>query len=86
VKDPVPTGCEPVDELLGGGFERGAVAQVYGPPAAGKTNIGLSAAVSVALDGDRALYIDTERLSIDRFRDVISGQADEHVETWLAES
>ena len=81
MKDPVPTGCEPVDELLGGGFERGAVAQVYGPPAAGKTNIGLSAAVSVALDGDRALYIDTEGLSIDRFRDVISGQADEHVET-----
>lgn len=79
--DPVPTGCTPVDKLLGGGFERGVVTQVYGPPAAGKTNIGLAAAVSVAVKGDRALYIDTEGLSIERFRDMITGQAGDPVET-----
>jgi len=68
VTDPVPTGCAPVDDLLGGGFERGVVTQLYGPPAAGKTNLALAAAVEVAITDDRALYIDTEGLSIDRFR------------------
>jgi DNA repair protein RadB len=64
---PIPTGCEPLDELLGGGFDRGTVSQVYGPPAAGKTNVALTAAVEAAASGGRALYVDTEGLSLDRF-------------------
>ncbi|WP_264371934.1 ATPase domain-containing protein [Halomicrobium sp. ZPS1] len=40
----VSTGCAEIDDLLGGGFERGAVTQIYGPPAAGKTNLALSGA------------------------------------------
>ena len=47
----ISTGCAPLDELLGGGIERGTVTQLYGPPAAGKTNVALSAAVQVAADG-----------------------------------
>jgi DNA repair protein RadB len=78
--DPVPTGCPPVDDLLGGGFERGAVTQVYGPPAAGKTNLALSASVQVAADGGRVLYLDTEGLSLDRFRQLAAG-VDADVET-----
>ena len=74
--DPIPTGCGPVDDLLDGGFERGVVTQVYGPPAAGKTNLALAAAVEVAARGDRALYVDTEGLSIDRFEQVASGRLD----------
>ncbi|ELZ49377.1 DNA repair and recombination protein RadB [Halorubrum coriense DSM 10284] len=77
MSDPIPTGCRPVDELLGGGFERGVVTQVYGPPAAGKTNLALAAAVEVAAGGDRALYIDTEGLSIDRFEQLAAGRADD---------
>ena len=80
MSDPVPTGCDSLDALLGGGFERGTVSQLYGPPAAGKTNIALSAAVGVAIDGGNALYIDTEGLSIDRFRQLITAQTDEPVE------
>jgi DNA repair protein RadB len=76
VSDYVPTGCGPVDELLGGGFERGAVTQVYGPPAAGKTNLALSAAIEVAAAGDAALYIDTEGLSADRMAQIARGRAD----------
>jgi len=48
---------------------------VYGPPAAGKTNLALAAAVEVAAGGDRALYIDTEGLSIDRFEQMAAGRA-----------
>nr|WP_254535322.1 AAA family ATPase [Halomarina sp. BCD28] len=74
MSDAIPTGCGPVDDLLGGGFERGAVSQVYGPPASGKTNVALSAAVSVAAAGGQALYIDTEGLSVDRFQQLARAQ------------
>ncbi|WP_254768941.1 DNA repair and recombination protein RadB [Salinilacihabitans rarus] len=75
--EPIPTGCGPVDELLGGGFERGAVTQLYGPPAAGKTNLALSAAVEAAADGGTAVYIDTEGVSVDRFEQLLSARADD---------
>jgi len=74
---PIPTGCESVDDLLGGGFERGTVSQLYGQPAAGKTNLALSAAVEVAANDSLAVYIDTEGLSLDRFQQVLSGRVDE---------
>jgi DNA repair protein RadB len=77
VSEPIPTGNSAVDDLLGGGFERGAVTQVYGPPAAGKTNLALAAAVGVAASGGTALYIDTEGLSIDRFEQLASAYADD---------
>lgn len=76
MSDPIPTGCESVDDLLGGGFERGVVTQVYGPPAAGKTNLALAAAIEVAAAGDRSLFIDTEGLSIDRFEQMASARID----------
>ena len=72
----VPTGCDPVDALLGGGFERGAVTQVYGPPAAGKSNLVLSAAVEAATTGDATLYIDTEGLSVDRMEQLADSHPD----------
>lgn len=74
--EPVPTGCPPLDDLLGGGFERGTVTQVYGQPAAGKTNVVLSAAVETAVAGGRALYVDTEGLSVDRFRQLVEARTD----------
>ena len=76
MSDHVPTGCDPVDGLLGGGFERGAVTQLYGPPAVGKTNLALSAAVEVAGDGVRTLYIDTEGLSPERMAQIARGRAE----------
>ncbi|MFB6101208.1 MAG: AAA family ATPase [Haloplanus sp.] len=75
MSEPVPTGCAPLDDLLGGGFERGTVTQVYGPPAAGKTNLALSAAVQVAASGGTAVYIDTEGLSVDRFQQLAAAVA-----------
>jgi DNA repair protein RadB len=74
---PVSTGCDELDALLAGGFERGAVTQLYGPPAAGKTNIALSGAVSAAVDGETAVYVDTEGLSIDRMEQIGRHRADD---------
>jgi len=76
VSDPIPTGCPPVDELLGGGFERGTVTQIYGPPASGKTNLVLSTAAEVAAAGDTAVVVDTEGLSVERFEQVVGARAD----------
>jgi DNA repair protein RadB len=79
-ESPIPTGCPPVDSLLGGGFERGTVTQVYGQPAAGKTNLALSAAVNAAADGGLTVYVDTEGLSLDRFEQISRAYADGDVE------
>lgn len=73
----IPTGCESVDTLLGGGFERGAVTQLYGPPAAGKTNLALSGAVEAACGGGTAVYVDTEGVSVDRFRQLLEARAED---------
>lgn len=67
VSEPISTGCAALDGLLGGGLPRGSVTQVYGPPAAGKTNLALSAAVETAVAGELSYYIDTEGLSVARF-------------------
>ena len=73
--EPIPTGCGPIDDLLGGGFERGAVTQVYGPPAAGKTNVVLSAAMEAARAGSSTLFIDTEGVSADRMEQLAAAHA-----------
>jgi len=80
VTERISTGCEALDELLGGGFEYGAATQVYGQPAAGKSNIVLSAAVETAARGDHVLYIDTEGLSIDRLEQIAAGHPETSVE------
>ena len=81
MSDSIPTGCDPVDDLLGDGFERGVVTQVYGPPAAGKTNLALAAAVEAAAAGQRSLFIDTEGLSVDRFEQLATAAVEHTDET-----
>ncbi|MFB6078792.1 MAG: DNA repair and recombination protein RadB [Halarchaeum sp.] len=71
------TGCAPLDDLLGGGVERGAVTQLYGPPGAGKTNVALSTAAHAAAAGETVVYVDTEGLSPARFEQVLEATADD---------
>ncbi|MFB6113106.1 MAG: DNA repair and recombination protein RadB [Halodesulfurarchaeum sp.] len=73
----VSTGCDALDSLLGSGFDRGTVTQLYGPPASGKTNVALSTAVEVVAQGGTALYIDTEGLSIDRLEQILHARVDD---------
>lgn len=63
-----------LDELLGGGFEKGVITQVFGPPSSGKSNVTLTLAVNVAKHARKVIYIDTEGgISIDRIKQ-ISGE------------
>jgi len=76
VSDPIPTGCRPVDDLLvGRGFERAGRHAGVRPASGRQDDLALAAAVEVAAGGDRALYIDTEGLSIDRFEQMAAGRA-----------
>ena len=64
----IPTNSS-IDNLLNGGFEKGTVTQIFGPPSSGKSNIALCLAVNVAKSGKKAIYMDTEGgISIDRIK------------------
>ncbi len=60
-------GCESIDSLLNGGFERGCITEIYGEAGSGKTNICLATAINVAREGKYVIYIDTEGVSMERF-------------------
>jgi len=60
-----------LDVMLGGGFEKGIITQIFGPPSSGKSNITLSIAVNVAKNGKKVIYVDTEGgISIDRIKQI----------------
>ncbi|WP_288069841.1 DNA repair and recombination protein RadB [Methanolobus sp.] len=71
------SGCKPIDDLLGGGFEAGVVTQIFGEPGSGKTNLCLQLAVECVKNGKKAIYIDTEAISPDRFRQIAGENAKE---------
>lgn len=53
-------GDDAYDAFLGGGFESGAVTELYGKFGTGKTQSCYCASVLAANDGKRVLYVDTE--------------------------
>jgi len=61
-------GCQPLDDLLGGGLESGIITRVYGEAGSGKTNVCLQAARQCVLSGKKVAYIDTEGVSVERIR------------------
>ena len=66
----IPTNSS-IDSLLNGGFEKGTVTQIFGPPSSGKSNLALFLAVVTANTGKKVIYIDTEGgISIDRIKQI----------------
>ncbi len=66
----LPLGCQPLDELLGGGLESGIITRVYGEAGSGKTNFGLQAARQCVRAKKKVAYIDTEGVSLERIRQI----------------
>ena len=66
----IATGCAPLDALLGGGLEAGALTEVHGEAGSGKTNLCLQLVREVALAGGRTLYLDSEGLSGERLAQI----------------
>lgn len=71
----IPCGCKCIDEMLGGGFERGIVTQLYGASGTGKTNVCIQLAVETVKSGKKAVFIDTEGFSAERFRQIAGDDA-----------
>ncbi|MDD5615406.1 MAG: DNA repair and recombination protein RadB [Candidatus Methanoperedens sp.] len=67
--------CKCIDDLLGGGFERGIVTQIYGASGTGKTNICIQLAVAAVRNGKKVIFIDTEGFSAERFRQIAGEDA-----------
>ncbi len=68
----ISTGTEVLDRLLEGGYETDAITTIYGPAGVGKTNLALLAAVTVAQQGKKVIYIDTEGgFSVTRLKQIV---------------
>ncbi len=63
-------GCQPLDNLLGGGLESGIITRIYGEAGSGKTNLCLQAARQCVCSGKKVAYIDTEGVSLERIRQI----------------
>jgi len=68
--DRLPSGCQSLDRLLGGGFESGIITQVYGEAGSGKSNIAQQLSIQAVARGFRVIFIDTEGFSPERFRQI----------------
>ena len=79
----VPANVDCIDQLLGGGFEAGAVTEIYGEAGSGKTNMCLQLAKAVIGSGKKVIYIDSEGLSRDRVQQIFGDQYDSMVKDLL---
>ncbi|MDM7939472.1 MAG: DNA repair and recombination protein RadB [Methanothrix sp.] len=75
--DRLPSGCQSLDLLLGGGFESGIITQLYGESGSGKSNIVLQLAVQAVARGMRVIFIDTEGFSAERFKQIAGPSAEQ---------
>ena len=74
----LPIACSPLDDLLHGGVESGALTEFFGEAGSGKTNVCLQLARNAALAGRKTVYIDTEGVSLERLQQM-SGEHYERV-------
>jgi len=54
------SGAEVIDKFLQGGYENDVITTVYGPAGSGKTNMALLLTISVAKQGKKVIFMDTE--------------------------
>lgn len=55
----LPTGIEDFDRLLGGGFPRGRISEVAGPPSSGRTSLTLALLAGITRAGEVGALVDS---------------------------
>ncbi len=68
--DKIPFGCSSLDMMLGGGLEPACVTLLYGEAGSGKTNLCLVMTRNIASQGKKVVYLDTEGISLERFKQI----------------
>ena len=67
--EPITSGVPELDRLTGGGFPRGTVTFITGPPGVGKTTVGTQFLIEAAREGTHAaIYLFEERAAVFRHR------------------
>jgi len=74
----VPFQCPPLDEMLDGGVESGCLTLLYGEAGTGKTNLCLTLARNLALQGKKTIFVDSEGVSLQRLKQM-SGEGQDSV-------
>ncbi|MBI4151386.1 DNA repair and recombination protein RadB [Candidatus Woesearchaeota archaeon] len=69
----ISTGAVFLDRFLDGGYDADIITTIYGPSGSGKTNLCLLAAVRIAEQGKKVLFIDTEGgIAVERIKQISS--------------
>lgn len=70
----ISAGSYDLNKWLRGGYERGIITMIAGPPGCGKTNFCILASCSQAKKGNKVLFIDTEGgFSVERAKQIVGG-------------
>ncbi len=76
--DKISAGSFDLNKWLYGGYEKGIITMIAGPPASGKTNFVILAACSQARKGNKIIFVDTEGgFSIERVKQIVGGDYEE---------
>jgi len=68
----ISSGSKLIDEMMNGGYEKEIVTTIYGPAGSGKTLLCQLAAISVAREKKKVIYVDTEgSFSMERFKQIV---------------
>ncbi len=69
--DKISTGSFDLNDWLNGGYEKGIVTMIVGPPGSGKSNFGLLAACSKARN-EKVIFVDSEGgFSVERIKQIV---------------
>ncbi|WP_324329771.1 DNA repair and recombination protein RadB [Methanospirillum sp.] len=72
----VSSGNSELDALMGTGYPRRMITQIFGEPGSGKSTLCLMAAVSALRLGESVVYFDTESFSAERFSQIAGDEAE----------
>ena len=80
----ISAGSYDLNKWLYGGYEKGIISMIAGPPGSGKTNMVILAACSQAKKGNKIIFIDTEGgFSVDRVKQIVGDSSEEILENIL---